>query len=77
MLELSIRKGESVAVGGENPFERLLTVTVLEIASNRVRLSFEVKEDATVYPVVSRDRPRLVGARIDAMFGFPAPYGNC
>ena len=77
MFLLSRKKGESVAIGGANPFERLLTVTVLEIRSDCVRLSFEVRDDVPVYPVEGWDRFRLGGPQGDATIGFAVVRGHC
>ena len=49
MLVLSRRSQESVVVGGQNPLERMLKVTVLEIRGGKVRLGFEVKDDVPVH----------------------------
>lgn len=46
MLVLSRRSQEAVMVGGTDGFEHVLKVTVLEIASGKVILGFEI--DATV-----------------------------
>jgi carbon storage regulator CsrA len=46
MLVLSRKTRESVAVGGSGGFDSLLKVTVLEIASGKVKLGFEI--DAAV-----------------------------
>ena len=49
MLVLSRKNKESVVVGGRNPLERLLKVTVLEIKGSHVRLGFEANEDVPVH----------------------------
>ncbi len=49
MLVISRKSNESVVVGGNDRFERLLKVTVLEIDGNRVRLGFEVDSDIPVH----------------------------
>jgi carbon storage regulator len=49
MLVLSRRSQESVVVGGHNPLERMLKVTVLDIRHGKVRLGFEVKDDVPVH----------------------------
>ena len=46
MLVLSRKSRESVVVGGGGGFDRLLKVTVLEVAGGKVKLGFEV--DAAV-----------------------------
>jgi len=77
MLVLVRKKGESVAVGGESPFERLLTVTVLEVGSDGVKLGFDVRDDAPVYPIEGWDRFRLGGPQGDALLGFAVVRGHC
>jgi carbon storage regulator len=49
MLILSRKTQESVVVGGHDPLERLLKVTVLEISAGNVRLGFEAKDDVPVH----------------------------
>jgi carbon storage regulator CsrA len=49
MLVLSRKIQESVVVGGSDGFERLLKVTVLEIAFGKVRLGFEVDKEVPVH----------------------------
>jgi carbon storage regulator CsrA len=49
MLVLTRKSQESVVVGGDNRFERLLKVTVLEISDGKVRLGFEVDEAVPVH----------------------------
>jgi carbon storage regulator len=49
MLVLSRKSQESVIVGGSAGFERVLTVTVLEIRGHCVRLGFEVDGDVPVH----------------------------
>jgi carbon storage regulator len=49
MLVLSRKTQESVVVGGSNGFAQLLKVTVLEIASGKVRLGFEVDKEVPVH----------------------------
>jgi carbon storage regulator len=41
MLVLSRRSQETVVVGGTDGLDRLVTVTVLEIAAGKVRLGFD------------------------------------
>lgn len=48
MVVVSRKSRESVVVGAANPFERLLKVTVLEIADGHVKLGFEVDPDVCV-----------------------------
>ena len=49
MLVLSRKRLESVVVGGAVGFERLLTVTVLELRGDSVRLGFEVDSSVPVH----------------------------
>ena len=49
MLVLSRKSNESVVIGGHNPMERLLKVTVLQISGGRVKLGFEVNDDVPVH----------------------------
>jgi carbon storage regulator len=49
MLVLSRKNRESVRVGGSAGFEQVLTVTVLEIRSQSVRLGFEVAGNVPVH----------------------------
>lgn len=49
MLVLSRKSQESVVIGGGGHLERLIKVTVLEIAGGRVRLGFEVGAEVPVH----------------------------
>lgn len=49
MLVLSRKSLESVVVGGGGGLDRLLKITVLEVASGKVKLGFEVDADIPVY----------------------------
>ncbi len=49
MLVLSRKTRESVVVGGENNFERLLKVTVLDIRGGSVKLGFEADPAVPVH----------------------------
>ena len=49
MLVLTRKTQEAVVVGGSARFERVLKVTVLEIASGKVRLGFEADSDIPVH----------------------------
>ena len=46
MLVLSRKNRESVVIGGGGGFDRLLKITVLEVAGGKVKLGFDV--DAAV-----------------------------
>jgi len=49
MLVLSRKNHESVVVGGDDGFHRLLKVTVLGIHGANVKLGFEVDTDVPVH----------------------------
>jgi carbon storage regulator len=49
MLVLSRKSRETVVVGGADGLDRLVTVTVLEIAAGKVRLGFEAPEAIAVH----------------------------
>lgn len=49
MLVLTRKTQESVVVGGAAGLERLLKVTVLEIANGKVRLGFEADRAVSVH----------------------------
>jgi len=61
MLVLSRKNNESVVVGGSGGFERLLKVTVLEIAGSRVKLGFEVDAEVPVHRCEIWERMRARG----------------
>ena len=48
MLVLSRKSQETVVVGGGGGLERLLKITVLEIACGKVKLGFDVDADIPV-----------------------------
>ena len=62
MLVLSRKTQESVVVGGSDGFERMLTVTVLEIAGGKVRLGFEVDKEVPVHRLEVWERIRAGNA---------------
>lgn len=49
MLVLSRRNQESVVVGGSDRFQRMLTVKVLEIKGEKVKLGFDVDPEVPVH----------------------------
>ena len=49
MLVLTRSIQESVVVGGTDPFQRTLKVTVLAIKNGKVRLGFDVQADVPVH----------------------------
>jgi carbon storage regulator len=64
MLVLSRKSRESVVVGGSGSFERLLKVTVLDVAGGKVKLGFEVPADVPVHRLEVWERIRA-GLRPD------------
>ena len=69
MLVLSRKSQESVVVGGSAGFEQLLTVTVLQICGDKVRLGFDVDKDVPVHRLE-------VWERIQAVSGMEGPTGR-
>jgi carbon storage regulator CsrA len=49
MLVLTRKRQQTVIVGGSGGFERLLTVTVLEITGGKVSLGFDVDAEVPVH----------------------------
>jgi carbon storage regulator CsrA len=49
MLVLSRKSQESVVIGGNDAFARLLKITVLDIGGGKVRLGFEIDADIPVH----------------------------
>ena len=49
MLVLSRKSHETVVVGGADGLDRLLTITVLEIAPGKVKLGFAADESIPVH----------------------------
>ena len=49
MLVLSRKNQESVVVGGGGGIDRMLKITVLEVAGGRVKLGFEADSDIPVH----------------------------
>ena len=72
MLVLSRKNNESVVIGGHNPMERLLKVTVLQISSGRVKLGFEVNDDVPVHRLEVWERMYVAGQKADTTSP-PAP----
>ena len=73
MLVLSRKSNESVVIGGHNPMERLLKVTVLQISSGRVKLGFEVNDDVPVHRLEVWDKIRTGILPGSPKRGPPAP----
>lgn len=61
MLVLSRKLQEAVVVGGCTGFERMLTVTVLEIDGGKVRLGFDVDRAVPVHRWEVWERIRASG----------------
>ena len=49
MLVLSRKNQEAVVVGGGGGIDRMLKITVLEVAGGRVKLGFEADSDIPVH----------------------------
>jgi carbon storage regulator len=49
MLVLSRKSQESIVIGGNEAFARLLKITVLDISGSKVRLGIEVDVDIPVH----------------------------
>ena len=65
MLVLTRKSLESVVVGGSAGFERMLKVTVLEIAGSKVRLGFEVDKEVPVHRFEVWERIQATGPQLD------------
>jgi len=61
MLVLSRKNRECVMVGGGGGLNRLLKITVLEVAGGRVKLGFEVDADIPVHRLEIWERKRAQG----------------
>jgi carbon storage regulator CsrA len=68
MLVLTRKIGESVVAGGSEGFERMLKVTVLELAGGRVKLGFEVDANVPVHRLEVWERMHA-GGRPNVSFG--------
>ena len=66
MLVLSRKNQESVVVGGDGGFQRMLKVTVLGIQGTHVKLGFEVDPDVPVHRSEVWDRIQT-GQRLDCL----------
>lgn len=62
MLVLSRKSQESVVIGGNDAFSRLLRVTVLDISGGKVRLGFEIDADIPVHRKEVWDRIQVENA---------------
>jgi carbon storage regulator len=72
MLVLTRKNLESVVVGGSIGFERMLKVTVLEIAGSKVRLGFEVDKEVPVHRYEVWERIQATGPQTNQLEG-PGP----
>jgi len=70
MLVLSRKNHESVVVGGGGGLERVLKVTVLNIAGGKVKLGFQVDADIPVHREEVWERMRTRG---ELNSGVPCP----
>ena len=71
MLVLSRKNRESVMVGGGGGFDRLLKITVLEIASGKVKLGFEVDANIPVHRLEIWER-MLASGELNSCGAVPA-----
>jgi carbon storage regulator CsrA len=62
MLVLSRKSQESVVIGGNSAFSRLLKVTVLDINGGKVKLGFEIDTDIPVHRKEVWERLRMQDA---------------
>jgi carbon storage regulator CsrA len=65
MLVLSRKSQESVVIGGNSAFSRLLKVTVLDINLGKVQLGFEIDADIPVHRKEVWERLRMQDATDD------------
>lgn len=61
MLVLSRRNQEAVVIGSPGGFDRLLTVTVLEIRGGKVKLGFDAAQEMPVHRQEVWDRIQAEG----------------
>jgi carbon storage regulator len=62
MLVLTRKKLESIAIGGLNDTQPMITVTVLDIVGGRVRLGFDGDPSVLIHRSEVRERIRTRGA---------------
>jgi carbon storage regulator CsrA len=62
MLVLSRKSQESVVIGGNSAFSRLLKITVLDINGGKVQLGFEIDADIPVHRKEVWERLRMQDA---------------
>jgi carbon storage regulator len=75
MLVLSRKRQEAVVVGGSGGFERVLTVTVLEIKGQSVRLGFEADAAVPVHRLEVWERIHAGGQPDSPAGSLEAPDG--
>lgn len=73
MLVLTRKNLESVVVGGTVGFERMLKVTVLEIAGSKVRLGFEVDKEVPVHRFEVWEKIQAADPQLDEPEGSAPP----
>ncbi|MBI2827071.1 MAG: carbon storage regulator [Planctomycetia bacterium] len=61
MLVLSRKSQESVVIGGDDSFQRLLKITVLTVGGGKVRLGFEVDANVPVHRLEVWERIQAEG----------------
>jgi carbon storage regulator CsrA len=73
MLVLTRKKQESIAIGGLNDSQPMVTVTVLDIIGGRVRLGFEGDPSVFIHRSELWERIRTRGAPEDREEEIAAP----
>ena len=73
MLVLTRKELESIAIGGLNDSQPMITVTVLEIAGGRVRLGFDGDPSVFVHRSEVWERVRTRGAPEEVGGGIATP----
>ncbi len=73
MLVLTRKKLESIAIGGLNDSQPMITVTVLDIVGGRVRLGFDGDPSVFIHRSEVRERIRTRGAPRERQEGAATP----
>ena len=73
MLVLTRKKLESIAIGGLNDAQPIVTVTVLEICGGRVRLGFDGDPSVFIHRSELWERIRTRGAQEELGEGIAMP----
>ena len=63
MLVLTRKCDESVVIGAAKRFDRLITVTVIEIRDGKVKLGFEAPDDVPVHRLEVWEQMRADGLK--------------